>query len=182
MNNEHHLQQLIRRRIQHACMAEWEDRLPATELTAALLASLPKQQADETLEQWLNRARMGNIIPFPVPELRPLSRFTRRAASVAGQRPQATLSITTDDELFRLSAEMFRDTIALKLEGMGEAISAYADSIMGIANANMAALHTIAVVQLDHFAVGGVHIANTQSARAALLSPMVVEITPCKSD
>jgi hypothetical protein len=113
------------------------DPLPTEDEVAEVLAGLPPRLPDETLGDWLARAkqpRRGVVVPFRRFRFTPLAEIRLKAA--AGGVEQYSLPeqpIETPDQEFRLTVTPAEDGLQIRVETLGSAIEDYAGRYIGIA-------------------------------------------------
>jgi hypothetical protein len=144
---------------------------------------LGERRADESLADWLLRARnearearpSAQIIPFSPRRQRfvPVAEITRLAADSAdGEIGLPVRELETEDGRFRLAITIEGDQLLIKLQALGHAADEFAGRAIGLASAEAGA-EPVAVLQLDGDGDGQARLPDSPELRRALLRPML---------
>jgi hypothetical protein len=144
---------------------------------------LGQRRADESLAEWLLRARSeareerpsAQIIPFSPRRQRfvPVAEITRLAADSAGSEIGLPVrELETADGRFRLAVRAEGDQLLIELQALGHAADEFAGRSVGLASAEPGA-EPVAVLQLDGDGDGQARLPDSPELRRALLRPML---------
>lgn len=163
------------------------DREPPVAMSQvdALLKVLGPRGRDQSLGDWLMRARTpqaapverpsAEIIPFSPRRQRftPVAEIVRLAADSAGSEiALPTRELETADGRFRLKVTSEGDQILIEIQALGLAADEFASRIIGLAPA-AGAPTPVAVLQLDEDGDGQVRLPDSPELRRALLKPVI---------
>jgi hypothetical protein len=144
---------------------------------------LGERRADESLADWLLRARSetrqprpsAQIIPFSPRRQRfvPVAEITRLAADSAGSEIGLPVrELETADGRFRLAVRAEGDQLLIELQALGHAADEFAGRSVGLASAEPGA-EPVAVLQLDSDGDGQARLPDSPALRRALLRPVL---------
>jgi hypothetical protein len=144
---------------------------------------LGERRADESLADWLLRARneareerpSAQIIPFSPRRQRfvPVAEITRLAAdSAGGEIGLPVRELETADGRFRLAVTAEGDQLLIKLQALGNAADEFAGRSIGLASAGAGA-EPVAVLQLDGDGDGQARLPDSPGLRRALRRPVI---------
>jgi hypothetical protein len=144
---------------------------------------LGERRADESLADWLLRARSetrqprpsAQIIPFSPRRQRfvPVAEITRLAADSAGSEIGLPVrELETADGRFRLAVRAEGDQLLIELQALGHAADEFAGRSVGLASAEPGA-EPVAVLQLDGDGDGQARLPDSPALRRALLRPVL---------
>jgi hypothetical protein len=144
---------------------------------------LGERRADESLADWLLRARnearekrpSAQIIPFSPRRQRfvPVAEITRLAADSAGSEIGLPVrELETADGRFRLAVMAEGDHLLIRLQALGHAADEFAGRSIGLARAEAGA-QPVAVLQLDGDGDGQARLPDSPELRRALLRPVL---------
>jgi hypothetical protein len=144
---------------------------------------LGERRTDESLADWLLRARKeareerpsAQIIPFSPRRQRfvPVAEITRLAADSAGSEIGLPVrELETADGRFRLAVTAEGDQLLIGLQALGHAADEFAGRAIGLASAEAGA-EPVAVLQLDGDGDGQTRLPDSPELRRALLRPVL---------
>jgi hypothetical protein len=166
------------------------DREPPVTLgeVDALLQILGPRREQESLGEWLQRARAprAEAAPRPSAEIIPFSprfnakrqRFTpmaeivRLAADSGGEIALPARELETADGRFRLKVTGEGDQVVIEVQALGLAADEFAGRTIGLAPA-AAGAEPIALLALDDDGDGRVRLPDDPALRRALLKPVI---------
>ena len=153
----------------------------------ALLQTLGPRRREESLGEWLQRARApqaeaprpsAEIIPFSArfnarrQRFTPMAEIVRLAADSGGEIALPARELETADGRFRLKVTGEGDQVVIELQALGLAADEFAGKTIGLAPAAEAA-EPIALLALDDDGDGRVRLPDEPALRRALLKPVL---------
>lgn len=144
---------------------------------------LGQRRADESLADWLLRARnearearpTAQIIPFSPRRQRftPVGEITRLAADSGGPGIGLPLrELETADGRFRLAVRAEGDQLLITLQALGHAADEFAGRLMGLSGSEPGD-EPLAMLRLDDDGDGQARLPDSPELRRALLRPVI---------